>query len=574
MGNPNDTIVRANLPFYLESGMFGLRDYQEEAVASVMDLWSGGTRSVLGQAATGLGKSVIIAEIVRRRLIECPGKKVVVMADMGILVDQLAETIRQHAGCQVGIERAEESARAMFWFAGDDVVVATVQTLYSGDAMRERMRSINPAIVSTLILDETETYFKKTTKSREVVDYYLNGNSDIRVYGCTATPYRSDGVAAADLFDDVAHELSIEWAIENGWLVPVKQAFVRTEIDFGKLRIAKREDGCADYSDKAISDMICDDKPMLEIVRGILDVAKDERGIVVCPKVEAAEKISQYLNGARRGSCEVVHGKLSEDQRYSKFSRHKDGHFQLLSSVMMLTKGYDDPEVQTVFMCRPTKSKRLYAQVLGRGTRPLKSVARLLGDLPDAAARRQMIAESAKPYMVMCNLVGIDAGVRDMTIVDILGTPSSDAVREAAKKIMAENETVDVEQAVEEAEEQVRESSAKALARESIEVGGESEIEWVDGLEAVEVDDQGQLDLVVEHLVEHGYSRARVEAWSNFEQIRVLRALRRRKKHGMASLKQCRMLNRMGVSKEDALKMTSKQAGYEISRRKQSAGRV
>jgi hypothetical protein len=65
---------------------------------------------------------------------------------------------------------------------------------------------------------------------------------------------------------------------------------------------------------------------------------------------------------------------------------------------MIATEGFDEPRAAVVVIARPTKSRSLLAQLVGRGTRPLPVVADVLGDLPDAEARRAAIAGSAKPF--------------------------------------------------------------------------------------------------------------------------------------------------------------------------------
>ena len=124
-------------------------------------------------------------------------------------------------------------------------------------------------------------------------------------------------------------------------------------------------------------------------------------------------------------------------------------------SVMMLTKGYDDRTIRAVFMCRKTKSRRLYVQVMGRGTRP---DCEGLNDAASADERRAMIAASVKPDVLMVNMVGIGETVRDVTVIDVLGSADDQAIIDRAKEIAAEQGIGDVEEAIAAAQEEVEEA--------------------------------------------------------------------------------------------------------------------
>ena len=108
---------------------FTLRPYQEEDVASTLALWDQGTRSVIGVAATGLGKGIVIAEIVRRRIEE--GGRALVLVDMGTLADQLFRTLAAHTGITPDVEIADMSASQSL-LSRSPIVLSTFQTQWSG----------------------------------------------------------------------------------------------------------------------------------------------------------------------------------------------------------------------------------------------------------------------------------------------------------------------------------------------------------------------------------------------------------------------------------------------------------
>jgi hypothetical protein len=103
--------------------------------------------------------------------------------------------------------------------------------------------------------------------------------------------------------------------------------------------------------------------------------------------------------------CEVVHGALSDDVRGEILDRHRAGITQVVANCMVLTEGYDDPEVSCIVVARPTKSKGLYVQMVGRGLRvdqskPYAGQDCLILDVVGAAATndlRSILDLSEKP---------------------------------------------------------------------------------------------------------------------------------------------------------------------------------
>lgn len=456
-------------------------------------------QSVIGRAATGLGKAVELAALAAHY---SQFGRVLILVDTRKLVQQLATTAEWFTGTRPGIEMGDERAinGEGGWLLGmqpeeshDRIVVSTVQTQFSGPEGKERYRKFNPKEFAAVLLDECELFL--APKSMSVVKWYLS-NPDLRVYGCTATPFRTDGVSMAHLFQTVAFNRDIHWGIDNGWLVPGRQAFVKVNLDFSTLKVRKGDDGELDYSEDEIAAKISNEQTLIELATGIIKVAGDRKSIVVCPGKHEAKIIAQYLCARKDGCARSIYGDLGDTERDDIFEAFDRSDFQFLTSCMMLTKGFDQPDVSAVFLCRKTKSKRLYQQVLGRGTRTLKGI---VDGLATADERRAAIAASAKPDMLMVNMVGIDGSVRDVTLIDILGEVSDEAVVERAKRIVekdGKSEKEAVEQAQMEIEferqdardeadraaEMVEEDEREQFVRHGIQVEGDVSVEFHDDL--------------------------------------------------------------------------------------------
>jgi superfamily II DNA or RNA helicase len=567
-----------------------LRPYQAEDVAKVIEAHKT-HRRVIGRKATGLGKAVELAALAQHY---ARFGRVMVLVDVKKLVRQLAHTIEWYTGTAPGIEMGDERAvNGGTWHAPDPIVVSTVQTQYSGVEGYERFRQFDPAEFSAVLLDECELFL--APKARSVVDWYLNGNAALVAFGCTATPMRGDGVAMGNLFDHVAFDRDILWGIKQGYLVPARQAFVKVSVDFSTLKLRKGDDGESDYSDADLADKLKNEKTLIELAEGIRHVCGDRRTIVVCPDVASARAVAHYLEAERGGCAKCVYGELGDVEKDDIMDSHQRGDFQYLTSVMMLTKGYDDKQVRAVVNCRKTKSKRLYQQILGRGTRPLEKT---VDGVETAEGRRAAIAASAKPDMVMVNMVGVSERVRDVTLVDILGVGENQAVIDRAKEIVEET-GADTEEAIAQAEEEqelereaekvraqveaAKEEQAQAIEfdrrlRRMVDVKADVEVEYRDDLSG-----GGGMTSSPEERLPAGQMRilrnlgkltdAEINALTLPQSADLTRVLMARKSLGLCSYRQGKLLQRFGYAKGEIQDMTAGQAREAIDAIKENGWR-
>lgn len=560
-----------------------LRTYQSEDVNAVIAAHRTYQR-VIGRAATGLGKAVEMAALAAHY---AKFGRVMILVDVKKLVRQLADTIEWFTGKRPGIEMGDDKADeggGLHSTEADRIIVSTVQTQYAGGDGSERFHKFTPSEFSFLGLDECEIFVSRKDEEkryRQVVDWYTEGNRALRMFGCTATPNRTDGVAMAHMFEHVAFDRDILWGINQGYLVPGRQAFVRVSLDFSTLSVRKNKNGDADYSDDEISAKILNETTLIELAKGIIAVAENRRSIIVCPTVDAAVAIADYLNGERKDCARSLFGKMRDEEKDATMDAHQRGDFQFLSSVMMLTKGYDDKKVSAVFNCRKTRSKRLYTQILGRGTRPLQGI---IEGVEPADSRRAAIAASAKPNMVMVNMVGINDDVRDITMVDVLGQAEESAVVERAKKLEKE-EGLSTDEALEKAEEEIgaeraeknraaeqayedMEAEEERKIRGKVDVKAHVEVEYHDELSGTSGAGQNSsgsisprhLEILRRNKVpESAISRMTPEAAKQLTSQIIYR-----RKAGLSSYGQAKILQRYDYSKEQLHSMSYADASTAI----------
>ena len=529
--------------------------------------------SVLYPAATGLGKSVVMAAVARHVTDE--GGRVLVLSDRRVLTEQLAKTFSEWTGAEVGIEQAERSSDG--WLGPKPlVVIAMIQTLYSGGEGTERFRQWRPDEFDLIIVDEAEAFVAPSY--REPIEYFREGGA--RVWGCTATPMRTDGQSLGIIFAYDLPARDIRWAIKQGYLVPARSADVEVELDKSILR--KNKEG--DYSDASVARMIAAmaerEEDARAFARGVLEINQGKRGILVTPKVDIARQIADYLNVEKEGTAGVIYGEMMDEAKEEIFNQHRRGGFPILSSCDMLTKGYDDPELEQVFICRPTRSRRLFIQVVGRGLRLLDPA---IGALPDADARKQAIAESAKPHALVACMVPLDADTRDMTVADALTGDLTPEARETIRERQADQPDADTLDLLEAVQHEIAEDKAdrERKMRDRILVQGKVSTTYSDVLDhsvgSVSHSDRssgGISSRQLEILAKGGVSESEIKRMTKGQAGRVAARIIKGWNEDLASYKQAKKLMQSGYGREEVATMSFDEASERMGVLAQNGWRI
>ena len=459
-----------------------LRDYQNAAVEGVLNAWKT-CRSALCVLPTGCGKTVVFAEVIRRMLFSRPGGRAthaMILAHREELVHQAADKVSKVAGVDCEIEMGDYRVIGMMGCL-PPVVVSSVQTHMSGRNGQKRMMKFNPKDFSVLVVDEA--HHATSPSYRACIDRYLKENPDCRLLGVTATPDRADELALGSVFETVAASYDISDAIRDGWLVPVEQRIVTVgSLDFSSVKTT-----AGDLNPGELADIMEEERNLHAVAAPVLDILKEKRAIIFATSVRQAERLAEILNrgegngdsgsgDGERKRADWLCGATPKDLRHDKLAAFKEGRTQFMVNVGVLTEGFDDAGVEAVVMARPTKSRALYAQMIGRATRPSAKIAAKLGDGDSGSGngaewRRSLIAGSDKPKCLVLDFVGNAGRHKLITSADILGGKYPDEVIERAKR-KARDRNIDMSVALEEAnvehEEIERRKRIEAERRKSI----------------------------------------------------------------------------------------------------------
>lgn len=425
---------------------FTLRPYQEEAVTRIYEEWQA-ARSTLLVIPTGVGKTVVAAEVIRRR----PPGRVMFVAHRGELISQGKGTIEAVTGAIADVEMAGRYA------GGSDIIVATVQTLCSGMGGDGRMIAFKPEQFSLLILDESHHATSSTW--RKVKEYFCQ-NPALKVLGLTATPDRADEEALGQIFDTVAFDYELSDAIKDGWLVPIfVQSVAVAGLDYSSIRTT-----AGDLNGADLAEVMEFEENLHRIASPTMEIVGNHKALVFAVTVNHAERLCEIFNRHKDGCARWVCGKTPKDVRAETLADFKRGAFSIIVNVGCLTEGFDEPSIEYVVMARPTKSRALAAQMIGRGTRALPGI---VDGPPTAEERKAAIAASAKPKLHVIDFTGNTGRHRLVTPADILGGNYDDDVIDRANQIAADGDgkPVDVAESLEEAQRQIDEQKKRDAAR-------------------------------------------------------------------------------------------------------------
>lgn len=340
--------------------MFDLRDYQQTAVDATLAALDRGVGAPAMQLATGAGKTVVLAEIIRRRR---RLGRALCLVHRRELVDQIAATVGRHLGCPVGIEQGGDRT----WFQ-DPVVVASVPTVGRDGA--GRLGRFDPSEFATVVIDEVhhavpanKTYGRPLEWAGLLDEAHLRTGRGPALIGCSATLRRSDGKSLARWFDEVVADVPLRWLIDEGYLAPLRGILLRTGVLLDQVRTTAGDFVARDL-ETAVN---VEDRNQLA-VNHYVQHASDRQFLAFVPGVQHALDLAEMFRYAGV-PCAAVSGKTPADERASAVRSYRQGKLSGLVNVGVFTEGTDLPNTGAVYMLRPTMSQLVYSQMVGRGTR-------------------------------------------------------------------------------------------------------------------------------------------------------------------------------------------------------------
>jgi DNA repair protein RadD len=338
--------------------MLTLRPYQSAARDALFAYWANNGGNGLIVLPTGAGKTIVLASICQQILEQYPTMRLGVITHVRELIDQNEK----------GLLRLWPEAPAGVYSAGLKRRDAQAQILFMG-IQSVHKKAADLGGFDLLLIDEAHTvgrsansmYGKFIADCRSIVP-------DMRICGLSATPFRlttgylHKGKDA--LFSDIVYEASVADLIEQGYLSNLVAKSTPTQIDTAGLHIRGGE-----YIQAELDERACIPEVVASAAKEIVQRGQDRAGwAIFCTGVNHAEQVRDAIR-AYGISCETVIGDTPSHERDEIIRAFKAKEIRCLTSVGVLTTGFDAPHIDLIAFLRPTMSPGLYLQMAGRGLR-------------------------------------------------------------------------------------------------------------------------------------------------------------------------------------------------------------
>ena len=317
-----------------------LRPYQQQAITDLRLAFRSGARAPLLVAATGAGKTIILAAITQA--VAARGRRVLILVHRRELIRQASAKLTQ-AGVNHGI------IAAGFDPSDHPVQVASVQTL----ARRLERQHWQPDLI---VIDEAHHAIAGTWTN--VISHW----PDSLLLGVTATPVRQDGRGLGAMFDRLVLGPSTAELVATGYLTPVKIYAPPQVADLTGIRTR-----AGDYAnDQAAAAMT---RPTVtgDAITHYQRIAAARPAIAFCCNVNHATTVSDAFNAAGISAATLLGNTTDRDALVARFAA---GELQVLVTVDVVSEGFDCPGAAVAILLRPTQSEGLYLQQVGRVLRP------------------------------------------------------------------------------------------------------------------------------------------------------------------------------------------------------------
>jgi DNA repair protein RadD len=322
--------------------MTDLRDYQRFAVEKIRNAPE---RSILLVSPTGSGKTVIATAIMQEYARDL--KSVLFMVHRREIVKQTSDKLKA-LGVAHGIIMAGETPRML-----ERVQVGAVQTLHA----RIRSNRIELPAADLLVVDEAHHTPAKTYQ--DIVAAYPNA----RILGLTATPCRGDGRGLGGIFDALIELPQVPDLIELGHLVKTR-TYGPTPPDLKGIKTV-----AGDYAKGQLAERMDTDKLVGDIVTHHAKYAEGRKTVVfACSVAHSVHICDEFIKAGVPAAH--IDGDTPKDERDETLARLRRGEIDVVSNCMVLTEGWDMPEVGCCILARPTKQIGLHRQMIGRVLRP------------------------------------------------------------------------------------------------------------------------------------------------------------------------------------------------------------
>lgn len=309
--------------------------------------------------ATGGGKTVVLASLIPKLTFDDPRKrKILVLAHKEELVRQLHATISRmnpQLNVQIDMQKSIPTADA-------DVIIGSVMTL----VRLTRLHRYDPLEFGAIVLDEC--HHAVANSWTKILNFFgaLDEKSKMLILGFTATLERADGKKLEDVFEAIVFERSLRTMVEKKELCDIKFSTIKTDVNFTNVRM-----NMGDYVTSLLSKEVNVDEVNLQVTRAYIQLRRDigfKSTLIFCVDIDHCKTLCGVFqeNGI---NAQYVTGETVKYERQAILEDFKNGNLDVLCNVLVFTEGTDIPNIDSLILARPTRSRPLLVQMIGRGLR-------------------------------------------------------------------------------------------------------------------------------------------------------------------------------------------------------------
>lgn len=304
-----------------------LRIYQKNAITAALSSFSFNKRHLI-VLPTGSGKTVVFMQIAKRSSL-----KTLVVAHTKEIISQASQRVSELKLVDIDVLSIQKASSTSF------------------------LKNLPSLGYELLIIDECHRSHANSYK--KLIERF----GDRHVLGVTATPFRTDKKTLSSIFGAPVFELHLLEMIDQGFLCDFTGYKISTSVSLNNVRKNR-----GDFSERNLSAVVNVANRNQLIVQEYKNLARTDKALCFCADVSHAVDLrNEFI--AQGISCEAIHGKLPNTSRKNILSDFKSGKIQVLTNCQVLTEGFNEPSISCLIMARPTCSKVLYMQMIGRGSR-------------------------------------------------------------------------------------------------------------------------------------------------------------------------------------------------------------
>ncbi|KAL2015500.1 hypothetical protein VTK56DRAFT_5355 [Thermocarpiscus australiensis] len=339
-----------------------LRSYQEECIQTVLASLESGHKRLGISLATGSGKTVIFTQLIGRvKPLSETATQTLILAHRRELVEQAARHCSQtYPDKTIELELGKLSASGTA-----DITVASLQSILS----RDRFLKFDPSRFKLVLVDEAHHIVAPGyLRVLEHLGLRTKRPDSPHLVGVSATFSRSDGLKLGAVIDQIVYHKDYVDMIQEKWLSDVIFTTVDSKADLSKVK-SKGRGGLGEFDTRSLSHAVNTVELNDIVVRTWFAKAAGRKStLVFCVDLSHVAALTQrfrhYGVDAR-----FVTGDTPTRERAERLDAFKNGEFPVLLNCGVFTEGTDIPNIDCIVLARPTRSRNLLIQMIGRGMR-------------------------------------------------------------------------------------------------------------------------------------------------------------------------------------------------------------